>query len=49
MSHPVVTVKNHSSHHVYIEVDPNWDDQVLLAGADQSHKKTGPRGLMPFT
>ncbi|POA99386.1 hypothetical protein C2134_06940 [Chromobacterium sinusclupearum] len=30
MSHPVVTVKNHSSRHVYIEGDPNWDDQVLL-------------------
>ena len=30
MSQPVVTVKNHSSRDVFIEGDPNWDDQTLL-------------------
>ncbi|MEN3812341.1 hypothetical protein ABH309_19980 [Chromobacterium piscinae] len=30
MSSPVVTVKNHSSRAIYIDSDPNWDDQELL-------------------
>ncbi|UTH73435.1 hypothetical protein [Chromobacterium sp. IIBBL 290-4] len=30
MSNPVVTIKNHASRSVFIEGDPNWDDQVLL-------------------
>ncbi|OHX10435.1 hypothetical protein [Chromobacterium sphagni] len=30
MSKPIVTVKNHSSRDIFIDGDPNWDDQVLL-------------------
>jgi len=37
MSKPIVTVKNHSSHNVYIEGDPNWDDQKLLLNDKPMH------------
>ncbi|MBA8735697.1 hypothetical protein [Chromobacterium violaceum] len=30
MSLTTVTVKNHSSRNLYIDSDPNWDDQELL-------------------
>ena len=30
MSLATVTVKNHSSRDIYIDNDPNWDDQKLL-------------------
>src|SRR5437016_193930 len=29
MSAPVVTVKNHSSRDLFVDGDPNWDDQRL--------------------
>ena len=29
MSHPVVTVINNASHDIFVDGDPNWDDQVL--------------------
>lgn len=36
MSSLAVTVKNDSSHDIYIDKDPNWDDQVLtIDGAPQ--------------
>ena len=38
MSNPIVTIKNHSSHNVYIEGDPNWDDQKLLLNNKPSHR-----------
>ena len=37
MSNPIVTVKNHSSQNVYIEGDPNWDDQTLLLNNQPAH------------
>lgn len=30
MNNPVVTVKNNASIDVYVDGDPNWDDQKLL-------------------
>jgi hypothetical protein len=30
MSNPVVVVKNHTSHDICIDHDPNWDDQRLF-------------------
>ena len=30
MSDPVVNVTNHSTRDLYIDRDPNWDDQILL-------------------
>jgi hypothetical protein len=29
MSNPIVTVQNHSHHDIFVDGDPNWDDQVL--------------------
>ena len=29
MNYPVVTVKNNASHDIFVDSDPNWDDQVL--------------------
>jgi hypothetical protein len=30
MSKPVVTAKNHASRDLFVEGDPNWDDQQLI-------------------
>jgi hypothetical protein len=38
MSNPVVTVKNHSTHDIFIDGDPNWDDQVLLIDGKPTKK-----------
>ena len=37
MRKPIVTVSNSSSHKVYIEGDPNWDDQKLLLNDKPMH------------
>lgn len=29
MTKPVVTVKNNSSRDIFVDSDPNWDDQIL--------------------
>ena len=33
-----MTVKNHSSQKIYIEGDPNWDDQILLLNNKRVHR-----------
>ena len=33
MNTPVVTVKNHSSRDLFVDGDPNWDDQRLKLAA----------------
>ncbi|WP_146056751.1 hypothetical protein [Chromobacterium alticapitis] len=38
MSQPIVTVQNHSSQDIYIDGDPNWDDQVLLLNNQPLHR-----------
>jgi len=30
MSHPVVTINNRASRNIFVDSDPNWDDQILL-------------------
>ncbi len=37
MSNPVVTVSNQSTHNIYIDGDPNWDDQILKIDGKRSH------------
>lgn len=36
MSDPVVTVNNQSTHDIYVDGDPNWDDQVLKIDGKRS-------------
>jgi len=37
MSDPVVTVNNQSTHAIYVDGDPNWDDQILKIDGKRSH------------
>jgi len=37
MTNPVITVNNNSSHDVYVDGDPNWDDQVLHINGKRVH------------
>jgi len=38
MSNPVVTVKNHSTRDIFVDGDPNWDDQVLTINGKPTKK-----------